>query len=247
MMNNKNKPQLITIENIILFETLNFLENHNYHFFKKTSSLLKSYIKHSDIGKYKIQHLDLETLQELNIFLDSQVVERIFIQCYLLLLEWNRTSVSCDMALNKVFSSLGEFRVEQLITLVTKYNNGELSIEQLFPQNNQKVLKTSVKLQAIKLFEMFKSTNNKKVNETKLKKLNKGALNKIWDKVIRNLEIIKNPNTPAHIKAIAIGAIIYVIVPIDAIPDIVPIGGLVDDAAIILLALEQIKVLLKKK
>lgn len=246
-MINKNKHQLYDIENTIIVELLNYLEDSNYHFFKKTPPLIKDYILKSNMKKYKIQNLDVEILQEILISLDNQVVENIFLQCYLLTLKWNKQSSSSDRKINKAFSSLGEFRIETLIDLAQEYNNGKITKEQLFHQNDSKILKTSVKLRAIRLFEMYKSTSFEKIDNIKLNKLNKGALKKVWDKVIKNLEIINNPTTPKHIKAIAIGAIIYVIAPIDAIPDIIPIGGLVDDAAIVLMALEQINVLFKKR
>ena len=42
-----------------------------------------------------------------------------------------------------------------------------------------------------------------------------------------------DPHAPARGKAVAIGALLYFILPIDLVPDLIPIVGFVDDAAVI--------------
>lgn len=42
-----------------------------------------------------------------------------------------------------------------------------------------------------------------------------------------------DPNAPPHGKAVAIGALLYFITPLDMIPDVIPVLGMVDDAAAI--------------
>lgn len=240
-----NENQLNDLEKIIVIETLYYLENIHRLIFRKISPLLKQYIIQSNMKTYKIQYLDLKTLQEQFVYLDNQVAERIFIQCYLIISKMDKLSSNYHNELNEIFPTLNEYRIEQLISLILKFNNGEIPKEELYSNCNSTILKTSVKLQAMRLFEKFKSST-KRINEEKLNKFNRGGLKRVWEKVIDNLEIINNPNTPSHLKVIAIAALIYVVTPMDAIPDIVPIGGLVDDAAIVLLALEQIKKLTKK-
>lgn len=51
---------------------------------------------------------------------------------------------------------------------------------------------------------------------------------------------LKEPSTPAWAKAIIISALGYLICPIDAIPDIIPVVGLTDDLAIMTLVMSQI-------
>lgn len=246
-MNEKSDHDLYTIENTIVLETLSYLENKSHHFLRKTSPLLKDYMKLINMEIYKLEKLDIEELTEVFDYLDNQVVEKIFIQCYSLMLKWNKTSQKYDKRFIEVFSSLGSYRIKELMSLVTQYNDNEINIEKLLTPSDSEVLKPSVKIRAVKLFERLKSSNEKEVDHNKLTALNKGALKKVWVQVNKILEIVNNPSTPKHIKAIAIGAIIYVVAPVDAIPDIIPVGGLVDDAAIVLLALEQIKALLNKR
>ena len=77
--------------------------------------------------------------------------------------------------------------------------------------------------------------------------MNKGALIKVWGQVVKMLKIINSPKMPSHVKTIAIGALLYTIIPIDAIPDYIPVAGLVDDAAVITFAFDQINKLIKTR
>ncbi|HEX8168793.1 MAG TPA: YkvA family protein [Beijerinckiaceae bacterium] len=49
-----------------------------------------------------------------------------------------------------------------------------------------------------------------------------------------------DPATPARVKLVLLGAIAYFVMPLDAIPDILPLIGFVDDAALLLAALSQV-------
>lgn len=55
-----------------------------------------------------------------------------------------------------------------------------------------------------------------------------GAVVSVLGKLLSALE---NPATPKHMKALIIGAIGYIILPLDLIPDITPVIGYSDDLA----------------
>lgn len=76
--------------------------------------------------------------------------------------------------------------------------------------------------------------------------MNRGKIAKIWDKVMSLWKFIQDTDAPWVGKAIAIGALIYLISPIDAIPDIIPGLGLTDDAGIILAAVAKLAADLSK-
>ncbi|MBN8707063.1 MAG: DUF1232 domain-containing protein [Bacteroidetes bacterium] len=76
--------------------------------------------------------------------------------------------------------------------------------------------------------------------------MNRGVIAKSWDKVLMLWELICDPDAAWWAKAIAIGALIYLISPIDAIPDFIPVVGLTDDVGVILLAVSQVLSELKK-
>jgi uncharacterized membrane protein YkvA (DUF1232 family) len=90
--------------------------------------------------------------------------------------------------------------------------------------------------------EMFNRMKNEaseedvnKINEN-IGKMNRGKLRDVWDSILAMLYMIRDPNAAIWEKATAIGALLYVISPIDAIPDPIPVLGLTDDVAIVALA-----------
>ena len=52
------------------------------------------------------------------------------------------------------------------------------------------------------------------------------------------LRLLREPRVPLIPKALPLAAVLYVISPLDVIPDVLPLLGQIDDLAIILIALE---------
>ena len=80
----------------------------------------------------------------------------------------------------------------------------------------------------------------------KLPSMKKGPIKKVWDEVQLLWKLIKDPNAAWEAKAAAIGALIYLISTVDAVPDIIPGFGLLDDVAIILFVCKKLADALKK-
>lgn len=76
--------------------------------------------------------------------------------------------------------------------------------------------------------------------ENKLEGFERGKIKELWSDVQSLYLLIKDPKAAWGAKAIAIGALIYLIAPIDAIPDAIPIAGLTDDAAVIIAAIARL-------
>lgn len=68
---------------------------------------------------------------------------------------------------------------------------------------------------------------------SKLDDMKKGPIAEIWHKVTLLWKMVKDPNAAWTAKALAIGALVYLISPIDAIPDLMPVLGLTDDVGVI--------------
>jgi len=66
--------------------------------------------------------------------------------------------------------------------------------------------------------------------------MNRGPIRKIWESVLLLWEMVRDPSAPWKSKALAIGALVYLVSPIDAIPDAIPFFGLSDDVGVILAA-----------
>ncbi|MCD6527482.1 MAG: DUF1232 domain-containing protein [Desulfuromonas sp.] len=47
------------------------------------------------------------------------------------------------------------------------------------------------------------------------------------------VELMRHPATPRHVKWLLVGSVLYLLSPIDLIPDMIPILGITDDAALI--------------
>lgn len=76
--------------------------------------------------------------------------------------------------------------------------------------------------------------------------MNRGPVAKIWDKVMALWKFIQDPDAPWAGKVIAIAALIYLISPLDAVPDFIPVLGLSDDVTIIGLAIAKLATELNK-
>jgi hypothetical protein len=71
-----------------------------------------------------------------------------------------------------------------------------------------------------------------KINE-RISGYNRGPIGKVWGNVMALWRFAKDPNAPWGGRALAIGALVYLVSPIDAVPDMIPFAGLLDDAAVI--------------
>ena len=70
----------------------------------------------------------------------------------------------------------------------------------------------------------------------KLDSMKKGPIAEIWDSVMALWKMIKDPHAAWGAKALAIGALLYLVSPVDAIPDIIPVVGFTDDVGVIVAA-----------
>lgn len=74
----------------------------------------------------------------------------------------------------------------------------------------------------------------------KIKKYAKGAGVEVIEKALQFYYALQNSNTPAWAKTVIIGALGYFISPIDAIPDITPVVGYVDDLGVLTAAVATV-------
>ncbi len=70
--------------------------------------------------------------------------------------------------------------------------------------------------------------------ESKLPSMKKGVIAKAWDKVLFLWEKAKSPEIPLSLKVAIIGALLYLVLPVDVVPDVIPMLGLLDDLGVIL-------------
>ena len=74
----------------------------------------------------------------------------------------------------------------------------------------------------------------------KLGGMNRGPMVNVWDKVQVLWRFIRDPEVAWAQKATAVGSLVYLVSPLDAIPDFIPGGGLLDDVAVILFVVQML-------
>ena len=72
----------------------------------------------------------------------------------------------------------------------------------------------------------FDRNGTEDFNEDDFRKKRKGPIRAIWEKVRLLMKIATDPRVPLWSKVLAIGALVYLIVPTDLIPDTIPVAGL---------------------
>ncbi|NJM21146.1 MAG: DUF1232 domain-containing protein [Richelia sp. RM2_1_2] len=84
--------------------------------------------------------------------------------------------------------------------------------------------------------QLVKSANPQDIQKiaAKLPSMNRGQIKEIWPKIQSLFQLAVDPKVAWKSKALAIGSLLYLISPFDAIPDIIPFVGLADDAAVII-------------
>ena len=85
----------------------------------------------------------------------------------------------------------------------------------------------------------------KKIDRRMLR-MNRGRIAKIWADVQSLWTLVKDPAAAWPSKAIALGALLYLVSPFDALPDFIPFFGLTDDAGVVLAAVASLGMALAK-
>ncbi|MBF8983216.1 DUF1232 domain-containing protein [Lutibacter sp. B2] len=102
------------------------------------------------------------------------------------------------------------------------------------------------KEELVRTFQKQASESDIRKIDHHLANMNKGKIKDIWPKIQALYQMIKDPKAAWSSKAMAIGALLYLVSPMDAVPDIIPVAGLADDAAIIIATVSTLAVQLKK-
>ncbi|HEY9701994.1 MAG TPA: YkvA family protein [Allocoleopsis sp.] len=155
-------------------------------------------------------------------------------------------------------------KIKERILKILPQNSAEIAqkVKQIMPENlenNEKIkaifsnLQSQVKLakesqwwlklDQVKLDsieKVFKQFLNKvkpediKEIESKLVNMQKKAVSTVWDKIQLLQKMMQDNEVSWQSKALAIATLLYLVSPIDAIPDIIPFAGFTDDIALII-------------
>lgn len=76
--------------------------------------------------------------------------------------------------------------------------------------------------------------------DSKLPAMKRGVIAKIWDKVLFLWEQAKSPEVPLRLKVVIVGALLYLVLPLDVVSDAIPGLGLLDDMTVILAVVREV-------
>src|SRR5690554_4950179 len=103
-------------------------------------------------------------------------------------------------------------------------------------QRIAKIDKDKIKGQALSFLTELKdkiSFQDLEKVKIKLPNMNRGALKEVWDNVGDLWFFVNNKDVSIVEKTLPLAALVYVISPLDVIPDTFPLAGLLDDASIV--------------
>ncbi|MBV5260320.1 DUF1232 domain-containing protein [Synechococcus moorigangaii CMS01] len=124
----------------------------------------------------------------------------------------------------------------------------------LTPHNSLEVqieadLKSQDKTRIAQVFQRFAQgvkPEDFEIIKARLGEMQRGPIKEIWQKVQALAQLIKDPNVAWRSKAMAIAALLYLVSPLDAVPDVIPFAGLADDAAVIIAVVSTLAFELEK-
>jgi uncharacterized membrane protein YkvA (DUF1232 family) len=99
---------------------------------------------------------------------------------------------------------------------------------------------------AFKLPKKQNLKNDVKKIERNLPGMKKGSIQEVWGKVQGLSKAVIDPRVAWQEKSIAVGALLYLVSPVDLIPDTIPVVGLIDDAGVISAAAKTLANVLSK-
>ena len=228
----------------VLFELLKHISEVDSNVSYDEMELIKKWKKEYGMEKYPYQEYSEERVRSFFADFTEDVKVSLLTHAILLAMVDDDLSRNQKSIIKSFFDLLSSESVEQVQELIDSYADYDFNVKE-FVYNDQD--DNVIKHEAIKLMNKFsRKKKAKDINEKKLFKMNRGPITKVWDKVLSLWNVLSDPKVDLSVKAIAVGALIYLISPLDVVPDIIPLAGLVDDAGIIIYAISQIAKYTKK-
>ncbi|MGB7376522.1 MAG: YkvA family protein [Rivularia sp. (in: cyanobacteria)] len=131
-------------------------------------------------------------------------------------------------------------KIKKLFSQLTQKEKEVVKTEEAIEEVEVKLEKASNSSKIKNIFHnLVKSVNPQNIQKDiqkiteKLPSMNRGPIKEIWPKIQSLFQMVLDPKAAWTSKALAIGSLLYLISPFDAIPDIIPVLGLTDDVAVI--------------
>lgn len=141
---------------------------------------------------------------------------------------------------SKTSSSKSSNKIKKLFSQLTQKEKEKIKTEEAIEEVEGRLEKATNSDKIKNIFhKIVESVNPQDIQNyiqkitDKLPEMNRGPIKEIWPKIQSLFQMVLDPKAAWTSKALAIGALLYLISPFDAIPDVIPIAGLTDDAAVI--------------
>ncbi len=153
----------------------------------------------------------------------------------------------------KTNSKTSSNKIKKLFSQLTQKEKEQVKTEEAIEEVDER-LETASNSDKIKnvFNKLVKSVNPQNIQKDiqkiteKLPSMNRGPIKEIWPKIQSLFQMVLDPKAAWTSKALAIGSLLYLISPFDAIPDIIPVLGLTDDAAVIISVVSTLAVEVSK-
>ncbi|MEM6402681.1 MAG: DUF1232 domain-containing protein [Cyanobacteria bacterium P01_D01_bin.116] len=153
----------------------------------------------------------------------------------------------------KTNSKTSSNKIKKLFSQLTQKEKEVVKTEEVIEEVEGRLEKTTNSGKIKNIFEkLVKSVNPQDIQKyiqkitEKLPAMNRGPIKEIWPKIQSLFQMVLDPKAAWTSKALAIGSLLYLISPFDAIPDIIPVLGLTDDAAVIISVVSTLAVEVSK-
>jgi hypothetical protein len=231
------KPKLQQHQKELLLELLHLMAKIDGELTEKELIWIGKVRKYYKVKDYEEKGY---TKENIRFFLEQMAepdVLNILTHAFILALEDEEFSPEEQDLILSYFDLLSLESAGKMQRFIDRHANQTFDVKELFQldQSEEEVLEESMKL-----LDEYSDSDVEDIDESALLKMNKGPVKKVWDQVLLLWETVKNPQTEKALKALGIGALLYLIAPIDAIPDFIPALGLTDDVAVIAYAMSKI-------
>lgn len=186
---------------------------------------------------YDAEGLSEEDIQvELEDLKEKPVLHILTLATIFALVDGSLTSYERQL-IRRYFSLLSLDSASKMQELLDKHASSFFDVRELYDVSREPDV---VFDESLEIMHDFTTKSEDDIDESLLMKMQRGPVKKVWTQVMKLYDVVRDPKSDKAIKALSIGALLYLISPIDAIPDMIPILGLTDDVGIIAYVIAQL-------
>ncbi|MCF7930792.1 MAG: DUF1232 domain-containing protein [Acholeplasmataceae bacterium] len=230
------KASIGTKEKEILLELLKLMSEADGNVTHDEMDMIYKLRKMYQIDEYEYKNYTKNDIRRHLEGMEEKDVLNLLTHAILLALEDGTFSPSEQNLVRSFFDLVSLENAVKMQKLIDEFAKSKFDIKVLLTNPSIKEINND----SMVMLNEFSTKNSDSIDERLLMKMNKGPIKKVWGQVINLWTTVNDPKNNKAVKAIAIGALLYLIFPMDVIPDLVPMLGLTDDVTMVTLALSKL-------